>query len=94
MARTKNAGNGRLDEALATLIQSQAVLNQTQAAFNQTLAALVARMAEIDAQIAETNRLNAERFARIEALLLEHSRILKALPDAIREKIGFKASGS
>ena len=31
-----------------------------------------------------------QRFARIEALLMEHNRILQALPDAIREKIGFK----
>jgi hypothetical protein len=84
MARTKNAGDGRLEEALATLIQNQA--------------AFVARMSDIDAQMAETNRINAERFARIEALLLEHTRILQehgrimqALTDAIREKIGFNA---
>ena len=37
-------------------------------------------------------RTNAERFARIEAILMEHSRILRALPDAIRERIGFKVS--
>jgi hypothetical protein len=77
MARAKNTGNGRLEEALATLIQNQA--------------AFVARMAEIDARVAEMERTNAERFARIEALLLEHNRILQALPDAIRETIGFKA---
>jgi hypothetical protein len=91
MARAKNAGNGRLEEALATLIQNQAMLVQNQATF-------VARMAEIDARVAEMERLRIEterrleeRFARIEALLLEHNRILQALPDAIREKIGFKA---
>jgi hypothetical protein len=40
------------------------------------------------------------RFARIESILLEHtrilqehSRILAALPDAVREKIGFKVTG-
>ena len=87
MARAKNPGNGRLEEALAILIQNQA--------------AFVTRMAEIDARMAETNRINAERFARIEALLLEHNRmllehnkILEALPDAIRDKIGFKAPPS
>jgi hypothetical protein len=47
-------------------------------------------MAEIDAQRVETDRINGERFARIEALLMEHSRILRALPDVIRDKIGFK----
>jgi hypothetical protein len=41
--------------------------------------------------VAETDRINTERFARIEALLLEHNRILHALPDVIRDKIGFKA---
>jgi hypothetical protein len=94
MARAKGPGNGRLEEALATLIQNQATLVQNQAAF-------VARMSEIDARVAEMDRINAERFARIEerfarieALLLEHNRILQALPDAIREKTGFKAPGS
>jgi 7-keto-8-aminopelargonate synthetase-like enzyme len=87
MARAKSAGNGRLEEALATLIQTQAVF--------------LARVSEIDARVAEMDRINAERlarmdlinserFARIEALLLEHNRILQALPDAIRDKIGFK----
>jgi hypothetical protein len=87
MARTKSAGDGRLEEALATLIQNQA--------------SFLARMSEIDARVAEMNRINTERFARIEALLIEHSRILQehsrilqALPEMIREKIGFKASGS
>jgi hypothetical protein len=87
MARARGAGNGRLEEALATLIQNQA--------------AFVARMTETDARIAEMDRINAERFARIEerfarieALLLEHNRILQALPDVIRDKIGFKAPGS
>jgi len=76
-----------LEEALATLIQNQA--------------AFVARRSEIDARVAEMDRLNTERFARIEALLLEHnrivqehSRILQALPDAIRDKIGFQVPKS
>jgi hypothetical protein len=80
MARTKNAGNARLEEALASLIQNQACF--------------LARRSEIDLRVAEMDRINSERFARIEALLLEHNRILQALPDAIREKIGFKAPGS
>jgi hypothetical protein len=121
MARAKNVGNGRLEEALASLAEQQAAfaqqqsaIQQQQAAFAQQQIALMqlqntlmqnqaaflaraaqidARVAEIDARMAETNRLNAERFARIEALLLEHNRILQALPDAIRDKIGFKAPG-
>ncbi len=31
-----------------------------------------------------------ERFIRMEAFLMEHGRILQALPDAIRERMGFK----
>ncbi|MCI0640865.1 MAG: hypothetical protein L0Y72_30395 [Gemmataceae bacterium] len=90
MARSKAVGNGRLEEAIAILLQNQATFVQSQTAF-------LARMAETDAHIAETNRINSERFARIEGLLVEHNRILsehtlilQALTDAIREKIGFK----
>jgi hypothetical protein len=79
VARAKNAGNGRLEEALAMLIQNQA--------------AFPARVSERDARMAEMERINTERFARIEALL-EHSRILQALTGAIREKIGFKLPGA
>jgi hypothetical protein len=91
MARAKDQSNGRLEEAMATLLQNQAVLVQNQASF-------LARLSDME-------RISAERFARIEAILLEHSRILgehsrilgehtrilQALPDTIRQKIGFKA---
>lgn len=77
MARAKSEKNGRLEEAIAILLQNQA--------------SFLARMAEMD-------RISSERFARIEAILIEHSRILgehtrilERLPEAIREKIGFKA---
>jgi hypothetical protein len=83
MARARNQRNGRLDDAVATLIQ------------NQT--SFLARMSEIDQRLSELERINSERFARIETILLEHSRILaehsrilQALPDTIRQKIGFK----
>jgi hypothetical protein len=45
------------------------------------------------------DRISAERFARIDRLLLKDSRILaeharsfQALPETIRQKIGFKTS--
>jgi hypothetical protein len=104
MARAKNGGNGRLEEAMALVIQNQA--------------SFLAQLAEINRRIAETDRISSERFARIEGLLLEHSRILadhsriltyhsriltdqgkiladhtrilQALPETIRQKIGFK----
>lgn len=83
MARTKNEGNSRLEEAMALLIQNQA--------------SFLARIAEIDSRVAEMDRISSERFGRIETLLLDHSRILaehtrilQALPETIRQKIGFK----
>ncbi len=80
MARTKSDGNRRLEDALATLIQNQA--------------SFLARMSEIDSRVADIDRINSDRFARIEVLLLEHNRILQALPDVMREKIGFKPPGA
>jgi hypothetical protein len=77
VARKAESQNGnRLEEAIAILIQNQA--------------AFLSRMAEIE-------RTTAERFARIEndmatilRILAEHSRILERLPEAVRDKIGFK----
>ena len=83
MARAKPRANGRLEEAMALLIQNQAALLQNMTAF-------LTRMTQIDARTAEMDRINSERFARIEAILIEHSRILRALPDTIGDKIGFK----
>jgi hypothetical protein len=74
-AATQN-GQDRLDEAMAMLIQNQAAFS--------------GRMAEIE-------RATSERFARIEndmaailRVLAEHSRLLERLPEAVRDKIGFK----
>lgn len=91
-----------LVQAQAALALNQTAMMQNQTALAQQHTAFLARMAEIDARMAENNartnarmaetdRINSERFARIEAILREHSRILMALPDAIRDKIGFKA---
>ncbi len=85
MARGRAPQNGhdRLEEAMATLTQNQA--------------AFVSRLAETDRLHAQFERETAERFARIEAqmeqiirVLNEHTRILERLPEAIRDKIGFK----
>ena len=86
MAKARQRANGKLEEALTNLLQTQAIFVQNQAAF-------AARMAEMD-------RINAERFARIEGILLDHSRVLieltrmlEALPEAVRDRIGFKVPG-
>ncbi len=81
---------GRLEEAITSLVQAQAALVQAQAVLAQNQAAFLAQARETDVRIAEMERTNSERVARIEALLLEHNRMLLALPDAVREKIGFK----
>jgi hypothetical protein len=93
MARVKDQGNGRLEEAMANLLQSQAILVQNQAAFLARAAEMDQRFAESQRDWVESQRNIKEQFSRIEAILLEHNRILQALPDAIRDKIGFKAPG-
>jgi len=104
MARKRNQGNGRPDESLKAMQQALAQMLQAQANLAQNQTAFLARMAETDAETAqlrrrmiqideenaETNRLNAERFARIEALLAEHSRVLADLPEAVHRRFDFQ----
>ena len=81
MATKTRNGNGNIQSAIALLIQNQA---------------------QFLAQLTDTNRRlgqSDERFARIEqdldlikAILIRHEEILEKLPEAIREKIGFKSS--
>ncbi|HYV34431.1 MAG TPA: hypothetical protein VE988_01930 [Gemmataceae bacterium] len=80
MAKTKNHENGRLEDAIATLIQNQASFLARMSAMDERYARMDERFAHID-----------DRFARIEAILLEHNRLMLALPEAVRDKIGFRA---
>ena len=81
--------NGRLEESMANLAQARTALVQARAVLVQNQAALVAQVRQKEAESREIQRENRERFARIEALLLEHNRMLEALPEAVRQKIGF-----
>lgn len=95
--RTPQNGRDRLEEAMATLIQNQA-------AFVSRLSEHDRAHAELEREHLELKRQTDERFARIEAqmaeiirvlnehgrILAEHSRLLERLPEAIRDKIGFK----
>ena len=86
---TTRPSNGRLEEALATLITNQAHF--------------IALIGSTEERMARAEERSAERFARIEAelteiksilmdhhrILMDHQRILEALPEALREKIGF-----
>jgi len=76
-ARNKN---GRLEEAIALLINSQAVLANNQAAFLS-----VARETQ------EDMALIRRELEQIKAILMRHEQMLQSLPEAIRAKIGFKA---
>ncbi len=100
--------NGRLEAALEALTRQQAetearfaenarqlaALMQLQATLMQNQVAFLSRAEAHDARLAEMDRRIEERFRRIEVLLIEHNRMLQALPDAVREKIGFKAAGA
>ena len=80
MAQRKGNHTSQLEEALATLINSQATLANNQASF----------FAHFLAQTARTD----ERFSRIEselteikAILLRHEQMLQALPEVVRQEI-------
>jgi hypothetical protein len=99
MAKSKAShnGNGRLEDALRSMLQARASLLQTQAAFQAEMAAFghrmddfARRMDEHARRMDDSERITAERFRRIEVILLDHSRVLERLPEAVREKIGFK----
>jgi hypothetical protein len=81
MARPSS--NGRLEEAVATLINSQASLVSNQASFQANLMAQTARTDERFARI-------EGELAEIKAILLRHEQMPQSLPEAIRQKIGFE----
>jgi hypothetical protein len=76
LGRIRNGRSENLEAAIALLIQTQAQFLQTQAAHE-----------EQDRQC--FSRIERELEA-IKALLIKHEEILQKLPEAIRDKIGFK----
>jgi hypothetical protein len=88
----KQNGNGRLSEAMALLIQNQAPflgrLAEIDRATSERFARIEKDMAAILRVLAEHGRTLLAEHGR---LLTEHSRLLERLPDAVREKNGFKA---
>ncbi len=76
-----------------------AMLIQNQTAFVAQLAEYNRVHSELARQHLELTRQSDDRFARIEAQMAEiirvpneHSRMLERLPEAERDKIGFKAA--
>jgi hypothetical protein len=100
MARKEPEANGhdRLADALATLIQNQAAFVGQLAETERHHLEFERRHLEFERRHQQFEQETAERFARIETqmaqiiqVLAEHGRILERLPDAVRDKIGFKA---
>jgi hypothetical protein len=77
MARTLNGTKINLQEAVALLIHNQA--------------AFVSQMAEMSRRHDQLAAQSERRFAAIERELHEIKRVLYELPEAIRQKIGFKS---
>lgn len=87
------------------LEQAMILLMQNQAAFLSQITAMNERMDERFARSDERFERIDERFARVEnelaeiksillqhgEILAKHEQILEALPEAIRQKIGFRA---
>ena len=94
MVRRKGTADGRLEDALTSMLQAQASMLQAHASLAQNQAAFLSRISEIDARMAETNRVNSERFARIETILIDLMSMMERLPEAVRDKIGFKPPAS
>lgn len=78
--------NGRLDAALAALIQAQATLSQNHVLLTQTQATFVQDMDDFRKVVARID----ERFNRIEAILARHQEMLQALPARLKREVGFR----
>ena len=78
--RARRNTNGRLEEALAILINNQASFIAQLARSDERLARSDERFSRIERQLAE-----------IKAILLRHEQMLESLPEAIRQRIGFES---
>jgi len=93
MPRAKNQSNGRLEEAMAMLIQNQASFLARMSEMDQRFARIETMLLDQSRMLAEHSRTLAEHgriLADHSRILADHGRILQALPDTIRERIGFK----
>jgi predicted nucleic acid-binding Zn-ribbon protein len=99
-----NNHKDELRDALTALTQAQAQLTQTQAALltQQTTqqgqwaaqqAAQQDRWGAFQDQLAALQERTDRRFAEIMRALHHHEELLEKLPEAVRDKIGFKKGG-
>ena len=71
--------NGSLEQAMALLIQNQAAFMQNQTTF----------LAHLSETIMESLAIRKD-LEQIKSILLRHEHTLNELPEAIRQKIGYK----
>jgi len=81
MAKPAHRNGSRLEEAVATLINTQASIQSNMLAMEQGAAALRKEIRDIE-------KRSDQKFGQIIRMLARHEQILEALPEAIREKIG------
>ena len=93
----RRSSNGRLEEAMALLINNQASFIAHLARSDERFARADERFARADERSDERFARADERFSRIEAelaeikaILLRHEQMLQALPEAVRQRIGFE----
>ena len=72
------------------LEQAMILLIQNQAAFQSQLTAVNERMDKRSARIDERFERIENDLTAIKGLLMRHEQLLEALPEAIRQKIGFE----
>ena len=72
----RNGSTVNLEAAVAALLQAQAQF--------------VSQMANINRRYNELKEESDRRYSQIVALLMQHDELLRHLPDAIKDKIGFK----
>jgi hypothetical protein len=86
------ARNGRVsfDAAVALLIQNQAALAAQHIAFLDQMVKVRQEMRDIESDIRQIIARIEKDLETIKAVLIRHETLLEKLPEAIREKIGFK----
>jgi hypothetical protein len=87
-----------LEAAIALLIQNEAQFLATERETRRELAQFSREIVKIEREMIEARHATEARFRRIEEqfeeqarVLQAHGALLEALPDAIQERIGFKA---
>ena len=90
MKRDQSKNGSSLQRSFQHLQEAQANLTQALATLAQNQACFQSELREIERERLEFQRHSEERFRRIEDILELHTRLLQALPEAVREKMGFR----